>query len=67
VLKPDELSDIERDLHDILDRLPIEKGAAVDAKGRRALAADCKGPSCTGRGRSAIRGAVLRPPMAATR
>ena len=44
VLKPDELSDIERDLHDILDRLPIEKGAAVDAKGRRALAADCKGP-----------------------
>jgi hypothetical protein len=41
VLKPDELADIERDLHDILDRLPVEKGAAVDRKGRPALAADC--------------------------
>ena len=42
VLKKDELADIERDLHDILDRLPVEKGAALDAKGRPALAADCK-------------------------
>ncbi len=33
VLKPDELVDIERDLHDILDRLPVERGAPVDAKG----------------------------------
>ncbi|PPQ35146.1 phytanoyl-CoA dioxygenase family protein [Rhodopila globiformis] len=37
VLKPDELADIEADLHAILDRLPVEKGAAVDAKGRPAL------------------------------
>jgi len=44
VLKADELADIERDLHDILDRLPVEKGAALDAKSRPALAADCRGP-----------------------
>ncbi len=45
VLRPEELADIESDLHDILDRLPREKGAAVDAKGRPALAADCQGPN----------------------
>ena len=45
VLQPLELEDIERDLHDILDRLPVEKGAPVDAKGRPALGADCKGPN----------------------
>ena len=39
VLKPDELADIERDVRDILDRLPVERGAALDAKGRPALAA----------------------------
>jgi hypothetical protein len=44
VLKADELLDIEHDLHDILDRLPVEKGMALDAKGRPALAVDCKGP-----------------------
>ena len=43
--KADELADIERDVHDILDRLPAERGAALDAKGRPALAADCKGPN----------------------
>jgi hypothetical protein len=42
VLKEDELADIERDLHDIRSRLPIEKGATVDAQGRPALASDCK-------------------------
>lgn len=42
VLKPEELADIEHDMRDILDRLPVEKGAAVDAKGRPALASDCK-------------------------
>ena len=42
VLQADELADIERDLHDIQDRLPVERGALVDAKGRRALAADCR-------------------------
>ena len=45
VLKPPELADIERDLLDILDRLPAAKGAALDAKGRPALAADCAGPN----------------------
>jgi hypothetical protein len=45
VLKPDELADIEADFKDILDRLPSEKGSPVDAKGRPALAADCKAPT----------------------
>jgi hypothetical protein len=45
VLGPDELADIERDLHAILDRLPVAKGAPLDAKGRPALAADCQGPN----------------------
>ena len=40
VLKSEELSDIERDLHDILERLPVDKGAPVDARGRPALGAD---------------------------
>ena len=44
-LEADELLDIERDLHEILDRLPAERGAALDAKGRPALAADCQGPN----------------------
>jgi hypothetical protein len=42
VLKADELADIEADLKDILDRLPRERGSAVDHKGRPALAVDCK-------------------------
>ena len=45
VLKADELADIERDLHMIIDRLPVEKGAALDARGRPALSADCSGPN----------------------
>lgn len=45
VLKPEELADIENDLHQILERLPVEKGAAVDIKGRPALGVDCKGPN----------------------
>ena len=45
VLKTDELADIERDLHMIIDRLPVEKGAALDARGRPALSADCSGPN----------------------
>ncbi|MCW5747671.1 MAG: phytanoyl-CoA dioxygenase family protein [Alphaproteobacteria bacterium] len=45
VLAPEELADIERDLKDILDRLPAERGSPVDAKGRPALAADCKAPT----------------------
>ncbi len=45
VLKVDELADIERDLQDILDRLPVEQGATVDKHGRPALAHDCKAPT----------------------
>jgi len=45
VLGPQELADIERDLHDILDRLPVAKGAALDAKGRPALGTGCIGPN----------------------
>ncbi|MEZ5853486.1 MAG: phytanoyl-CoA dioxygenase family protein [Hyphomicrobiaceae bacterium] len=45
VLKADELADIERDLKDILDRLPVEQGAALDKHGRPALAHDCKAPT----------------------
>lgn len=45
VLKPDELADIEHDLRDILGRLPVERGASVDAKGRPALGADCTAPN----------------------
>src|SRR5690349_1186456 len=37
VLGTDELADIEADIRDILDRLPAEKGASLDAKGRPAL------------------------------
>ena len=42
VLGPEELADIEADLKDILDRLPIRKGAPLDRHGRPALAADNK-------------------------
>ncbi|SJZ38738.1 Phytanoyl-CoA dioxygenase (PhyH) [Enhydrobacter aerosaccus] len=45
VLKADELADIERDVKDILDRLPVERGAKVDAKGWPALASDCAAPT----------------------
>ena len=33
VLKQEELKDIEADLFDIMERLPTERGAAVDAQG----------------------------------
>ena len=45
VLGADELSDIEADLHDILERLPVEKGALVDARGRPALGVGCEAPT----------------------
>ena len=45
VLNQAELADIEADFHTILDRLPAEKGAAVDAKGRPALAVGHTAPS----------------------
>jgi hypothetical protein len=45
VLRAEELADIEADLQAILDRLPRERGSAVDRKGRPALAADCEAPT----------------------
>lgn len=45
VISQEELADIEVDLKDILDRLPVEKGSPVDTRGRPALAAECKGPN----------------------
>jgi hypothetical protein len=45
VLKPDELADIEADIKDIIERLPVEKGAQVDKHGRPALANGCKAPT----------------------
>jgi hypothetical protein len=44
-LRQEELADIERDLHEIQDRLPVEQGATVDRKGRPALALGCKAPT----------------------
>jgi len=45
VLGQEELDDIEADLFDILDRLPVERGSPVDAKGRPALAFGCEAPT----------------------
>ena len=45
VLGADELADVEADLRDVLERLPVEKGSPVDARGRPALGADCKAPA----------------------
>ncbi|HEX4368292.1 MAG TPA: phytanoyl-CoA dioxygenase family protein [Rhodopila sp.] len=45
VLGADELADIEADLQAIRDRLPVEKGAPLDAKGRPALGAGQKAPT----------------------
>ncbi|MFP6747381.1 MAG: phytanoyl-CoA dioxygenase family protein [Alphaproteobacteria bacterium] len=45
VLGPEELADIEADLQDILERLPMEKDGALDAKGRPALGVDCEAPT----------------------
>jgi ectoine hydroxylase-related dioxygenase (phytanoyl-CoA dioxygenase family) len=44
VIDAAELADIERDVVDMWQRAPTEKGAAVDKLGRPALAADCKAP-----------------------
>ncbi len=42
VLPTDELADIERDIQDILDRLPTHRGAPLDHRGRPALGSDCR-------------------------
>src|SRR5262245_33397497 len=43
LLGRDELDDIERDLVDLLDRVPVAKDATVDRHGRRALGVGHKG------------------------
>jgi hypothetical protein len=43
VFGAEELADLEANFEDILERLPAHKGSDVDAKGRPALGADCKG------------------------
>ena len=45
VLGADELADIEADFHDILERLPVERGSPVDAQGRPALGVGRQAPS----------------------
>ena len=45
VLDAGELADIERDVCEILDRLPVEQGSSVDKSGRLALAAGCTAPT----------------------
>ena len=45
VLCAAELADVEADLHDILERLPVEKGSPVDARGRPALGVGRKAPT----------------------
>ena len=45
VLGADELADVEADLHDVLERLPVERGSPVDARGRPALGAGCAAPT----------------------
>ncbi len=42
VLRSEELADLEADLQSILARLPVRRGADVDAQGRPALACDCE-------------------------
>jgi hypothetical protein len=45
VLGPEERADIEADLLDIRERLPVSQGAARDARGRPALGADREAPT----------------------
>lgn len=43
VISPEELDDIERDVADMLDRMPVTKGATLDRHGRPALGTDGTG------------------------
>jgi hypothetical protein len=45
VLDPGELRDIEQDVREIKDRLPVERDSPVDSKGRPALGADLQAAS----------------------
>ena len=44
VIDPVELADIERDVVNMWEHAPVEKGAPIDRYGRPALAADCAAP-----------------------
>lgn len=45
VVSAEELGDIEADLREILERLPVERGALIDRHGRPALASGCTAPT----------------------
>ena len=45
VLAAEELADVESDFHDVLERLPVEKGSPVDRRGRPALGFGCEAPT----------------------
>jgi hypothetical protein len=45
VIAQPELDDLERDLVDMLERVPVTRGAMVDRRGRPALSADCRKPN----------------------
>ena len=45
VLRPEELADLEADLHRIRDNLPAHKGARIDKHGRPSLDADLHAPT----------------------
>ncbi len=45
VLGPIELADIEADVSDIIDRLPVREGSVADARGRSAIGTDCVAPT----------------------
>ncbi len=45
VLRPEEIEDLKQDVARIQDRLPVRKGADLDAAGRPALGADCAAPT----------------------
>ncbi len=45
VIGTEELADLERDVKNIIDRLPTEEGSLVDSHGRPALAIGCTAPT----------------------
>ncbi len=45
VLGDEELADIEADVAELVGRLPVTKGAPLDALGRPAVGADCQAPT----------------------
>ena len=45
IFEPEELSEIETDVFNIIDRLPVKKGSPVDKEGRPALGINCQAPT----------------------